>query len=84
MEPTNDKLKVEDEGAGFDPSTQCRRVESGHFGPFSSRERLEYLGGTLRIQSAPGVGTTVTVMARFQPTSSDERECLLRAISKAD
>jgi signal transduction histidine kinase len=55
------QIEVEDRGKGFDPSEQSRHVESGHFGLFSIRERLQYLGATFKIRSAPGEGTTVTL-----------------------
>jgi PAS domain S-box-containing protein len=55
------QIKVKDQGKGFDPADQERQVQSGHFGLFSVRERLEYFGGTLDVQSAPGKGTRVTL-----------------------
>jgi signal transduction histidine kinase len=54
-------IEVKDQGAGFDPANQQGQVESGHFGLFSIRERLEYLGGTFEVHSAPGKGTRVTL-----------------------
>lgn len=51
------RLVVEDRGAGFDD----RKIESGPgLGVTSMRERLAILGGELRMESAPGRGTTVT------------------------
>jgi signal transduction histidine kinase len=54
------QITVEDRGKGFD-LTSLGQVDAGRFGLFSVRERLEYLGGSLRIQSRPGAGTTVTL-----------------------
>jgi signal transduction histidine kinase len=57
-------LDVQDDGVGFDPSQLCiSPVEqhSGGFGLKSLRERVEQLGGTLSIESAPGEGTTIAV-----------------------
>jgi len=48
-------LSVADDGAGFDPSGSF----PGHLGLRSMRERAERLGGTLRIESAPGEGTRI-------------------------
>jgi len=48
-------LEVRDNGAGFDP----RGEFPGHLGLKSMRERIEKLGGTLTIDSAPGRGATV-------------------------
>ena len=55
---------VSDEGSGFDPaeSDRSERGPSG-FGLFSVRERLRMLGGHLEIDSRPGHGTRVTMIA---------------------
>ncbi len=45
---------VIDDGAGFDPDAVRRGV-----GLRSINERLEALGGTLEVRSAPGAGTTI-------------------------
>jgi signal transduction histidine kinase len=55
------KVAIKDLGAGFDPDDQYQRLRDGHFGLFSVRERLDYLGGSLKIRSAKGKGTTVTL-----------------------
>jgi two-component system NarL family sensor kinase len=52
-------LVTQDDGTGFDPAT-AERVADAHIGLPSQRERLEAIGGNLEIDSAPGVGTTVT------------------------
>jgi len=54
------RLRVRDAGRGFDPDAE-RRPES--FGLQSLRERVEALGGTLCIHSAPAEGTEIE--ARF-------------------
>lgn len=54
------EVEVEDDGIGFDPAT-VETTEMGGFGLFSVRERLAYLGGELRIRSAPGQGTRMTI-----------------------
>ena len=46
---------VDDDGAGFDEST----VRADALGLTGMRERLDLVGGTLEIESAPGRGTTV-------------------------
>jgi PAS domain S-box-containing protein len=60
------RLCVEDRGRGFDPATVQPRpgdTAVGGFGLFSVRERLELLGGSMTIDSAPGRGTRVTLGA---------------------
>jgi signal transduction histidine kinase len=50
-------LSVADDGTGFDP--EARSIASRRLGLVSMRERIEALGGTFEIVSAPGRGTTV-------------------------
>ncbi|MEZ4590850.1 MAG: GAF domain-containing protein [Chloroflexota bacterium] len=47
---------VEDDGIGFDVTHPLRE---GHLGLFGIRERLDMFGGTLHLESAPGMGTTL-------------------------
>jgi signal transduction histidine kinase len=49
-------LLVRDTGRGFDPSA-ARRQES--FGLLAMKERLEAIGGSLVVRSAPGAGTEI-------------------------
>ena len=51
-------VSVADDGAGFDPA-HAPGQEDGHFGLQGMRERMKRLGGTLRIESAPGAGTRI-------------------------
>lgn len=51
-------FSVTDDGCGFDPEA-CPGVTAGHFGLQGIRERLDGLGGSVRIESAPGRGTYV-------------------------
>ncbi len=50
------QLVVEDDGIGFDPSSLSAAEQIGLMG---MRERLELLGGSLRLESAPGEGSSV-------------------------
>jgi len=52
-------LTIRDDGMGFEPGTEAGPAQ-GHFGLQGMRERLERLGGTITIESAPGAGTTIT------------------------
>ncbi|MGZ7081495.1 MAG: sensor histidine kinase, partial [Thermoanaerobaculia bacterium] len=50
-------LTIADDGAGFDP----RHVSADRHGIEGMRERARIAGGTLRITSRRGKGTTITV-----------------------
>jgi signal transduction histidine kinase len=46
-------LLIEDDGKGFDTDV----AREGRYGLIGLNERLHLLGGTLRVESAPGDGT---------------------------
>lgn len=51
-------MTVRDDGRGFTVGAQVGAPQ-GHFGLTGMSERIERLNGTLRIESAPGHGTTI-------------------------
>jgi nitrate/nitrite-specific signal transduction histidine kinase len=53
-------LTIEDDGVGFEPAALKRSMEGG-FGLASMRERVEQVGGTLTVHTAPNEGTTIVV-----------------------
>jgi PAS domain S-box-containing protein len=52
-------LTVSDAGSGFAPSAAPAKTKG--FGLFSVRERIELLGGSMEIESAPGQGATFRI-----------------------
>jgi signal transduction histidine kinase len=58
--PATISLAIRDDGAGFTPGQEAG-ANQGHFGLVGLRERIERLEGTLRIESAPGRGTTILI-----------------------
>ncbi|HEX3213477.1 MAG TPA: ATP-binding protein [Actinomycetota bacterium] len=80
------RLRINDDGVGFDPLVASRLLSEGHFGLAGMRERVEMVGGHLSIDSSPGTGTTISVeMANGQspihvggarsPTAPQARLC---------
>jgi signal transduction histidine kinase/ligand-binding sensor domain-containing protein len=55
------RLRVQDDGVGFDPLAAAR---NGHFGLAGMRERASVISARLTLESAPGRGTLVDVTAR--------------------
>ncbi len=56
-------VRVKDRGKGFDISELSDKItKSAGFGLFNVRERIEYLGGSLKIQSVKDRGTCVTII----------------------
>ena len=62
-------VDVHDSGRGFNPSAVPEPSPSGGYGLRAMRQRVEQLGGTFSVESAPGEGT---VVAAEVPTGSGE------------
>ncbi len=62
MENGHFRMKVTDDGLGFDTKMLGAPTVEGGFGLYSIRERLLAIGGSLNIESAPGIGTVVTAI----------------------
>ncbi len=61
------KLTIHDDGIGFDPAPHpAGRKGKENFGLLNMRERVAYVGGELRLKSAPGRGTTIEVEIPFR------------------
>lgn len=60
-------VTVEDDGRGWDLGSGPARAGQ-HFGLQTMQERVESLGGTLLIDTAPGRGTRVTATMPLEPT----------------
>jgi signal transduction histidine kinase len=60
-------LRVEDDGAGFDPA---RRPGSSHFGLANLRDRAAAIAGSLTIDSEPGKGARIIVRLPIAPSES--------------
>ena len=76
VEKANGSIRVfiEDDGIGFDPLQMKQDMgRRGGYGLFSIRERLNYLGGTVKIASGPGRGTRVELMAPLSPEQNSAR-----------
>jgi PAS domain S-box-containing protein len=65
------EILVADSGAGFDPKTlqPSSGVQEG-YGLFSIRERFGFLGGRMEIDSAPGQGCRIKLVAPLSHTRS--------------
>jgi anti-sigma regulatory factor (Ser/Thr protein kinase) len=68
FDPATDAIDatVRDDGKGFTLGMQAGPLQ-GHFGMQGMRERVERLGGTLRVESAPGRGTVIHARVKNLP-----------------
>lgn len=66
-------MTIEDDGVGFEVAELKPAGDSGGLGLIGIRERVANLSGALRIESAPGKGTRLTVECpvRFRVSDSD-------------
>ena len=55
------QIAIQDDGQGFDPGN-LHETARGGFGLQFMRERVEAIGGSLEIQTAPGQGTEITLI----------------------
>jgi signal transduction histidine kinase len=55
------RLEISDNGIGFDPLAPSRLVPGSGLGLVGMQERVTLVGGTCRLESAPGQGTRVVV-----------------------
>ena len=69
------RMRVEDDGQGFDPQQQARAGQD-HFGLRFMRERAEQLNGRLDVSSAPGRGTCVEVAVPVRDGAEARKEAM--------
>jgi signal transduction histidine kinase len=55
-------LDIQDDGVGFVPLAESDAAPEGGVGLRAMRERVEKIGGTVSVESAPGEGTTVVAL----------------------
>jgi signal transduction histidine kinase len=61
-------MSIQDDGRGFEaPETVVELARSGKLGLIGMHERARILGGSLRIDSRLGQGTTVIVEVPLHP-----------------
>ena len=65
--PTGLAMDIKDNGKAFNVESQLQANGGKRLGLLGMRERVEMVGGTFTIQSAPGQGTTVQVKIFFAP-----------------
>jgi signal transduction histidine kinase len=64
-------IKVKDDGAGFDVGTQRGGTRNG-MGLFNIRERVQLIGGSMTIESQPGKGTWVMLVAPLEELPAED------------
>jgi PAS domain S-box-containing protein len=69
------QFRIEDNGSGFDFEKYRERskTDNGHFGLINMRERTEQFGGTFKINSALGKGTSVQIIIPVKEKDTNEK-----------
>jgi signal transduction histidine kinase len=65
-EPRELLVDVSDDGVGFDPSAR----QPGHLGLRTMAQRVEQLGGALRVEARPGRGTRISAAIPLSPAGT--------------
>ncbi len=67
MNDGNIYISIEDDGKGFDiGKVESFSIEGKHYGLFSIRERISFIGGTFQISSKLGKGTLMELVVPMQ------------------
>jgi signal transduction histidine kinase len=83
-EPASLTLTIDDNGVGFDVADVERPGKRRGLGLLSIRERVAGLGGTVRIESAPGSGSRIEVtLPAVEPPQVDDADRALTALMAA-
>ena len=72
--PARVVARVRDDGIGFEQPSPDGEPQRVSFGLLNMRERAELLGGSFRIVSTPGGGTTVEVEIPWRSAQKEEEE----------
>ena len=65
------RLRVRDDGRGFDPEAALRRTAGEHFGLVGIAERTKSLGGEIALLSRPGDGAEIDCRLPYHPSEPD-------------
>jgi signal transduction histidine kinase len=66
-------MKIKDDGKSFQVQRVLQSRGTNRLGLLGMRERLEMVGGTFNVESAPGKGTTVAARIPFRKIASGKR-----------
>jgi signal transduction histidine kinase len=78
-------VNISDNGVGFDTTEAEQKAmeRGGHLGMINLRERAEMVGGSLRMESASGKGTSITVVVPIKERVGEGSSTTLKAQTAA-
>jgi len=77
------QLEIADDGKSFDVARMQAKRGNKHLGLIGMREQAEMVGGTLSIQSTPGLGTKIIVKMPFNDATEDPKSSLETIVQRA-
>jgi CheY-like chemotaxis protein len=77
-------LTVQDGGCGFNIGSAEAKSAGEHFGLLSVNERMEAMGGWLKVDSVPGRGTTIILGLPLKPPSNLENTRAASALARLE
>ena len=69
--PNGVAMRIKDDGRSFDVARVLDSRRNKRLGLIGMRERVEMVGGTFAIESAPGVGTAISVQLPYRPAPNN-------------
>jgi signal transduction histidine kinase len=75
------RVRVQDDGKGFDEALLPRQADAGHYGVPGMRERAVLMGGTLTVWSKVGAGTAVELCIPSRNAYVKTRRWFSRALA---
>jgi signal transduction histidine kinase len=64
-------MRIKDDGRSFDVARVLDSRRNKRLGLIGMRERVEMVGGTFAIESAPGLGTAISVQLPYRQVSNN-------------
>jgi DNA-binding NarL/FixJ family response regulator/anti-sigma regulatory factor (Ser/Thr protein kinase) len=77
------KVTVADEGSGFTTRGEAEGTNAVGLGLFSVRERLDYFGGRMEVDTTPGHGCRITLRAPFRSDLEEAPASTSKASARA-
>jgi len=75
------RMEIKDDGKGFQVERVLFAKRHKRLGLIGMRERVEMIGGSIAVESAPGKGTTIRAQIPFNNGQSDGKSVLTVGLS---
>ena len=80
--PTAFRMRIRDDGKGFDAVNTEAVSKPGHFGLTGMRERTQRIGGTLQLEARKGAGVAIEIVVPAKQIYLNNRNLFSRLLSR--